>query len=142
MATDFEDLQKITAILEEQALARHRTILERETGLRQELAEIETLRHQSLRQDDHAHARRMLGADGLWQGWLAERRMRLNQDLAMLQVRKAESLNTAQTAFARAQVTADLSREELLKARQTRMSLAERRLEEGFHAAVSDPDDF
>jgi hypothetical protein len=130
MATDFEDLQQITALLEERALARHRTILDQETALRQELAEIESLRHKSLRQDDHAHARRMLGADGLWQGWLAERRMRLNQDLAMLQVRKGESQTAAQMAFARNQVTADLSRQDRDTARRKRQARSERRLEE------------
>ncbi|MGY9045953.1 MAG: hypothetical protein ACKVKF_02500, partial [Rhodobacterales bacterium] len=109
-------------------------ILAQETTLRRELEEIENLRYQTLRQEEGAHARRMLGADSLWQGWLAQRRMHLNQELAVLQVRKADSLEDAQTAFARHQVTSDLAAEARFGQRKRRIEQTERRLEEDFPA--------
>ncbi len=139
MTPEFDELERITALLEEQALDRHRAILSRETGLRRELEEIEKLRFRALRLDDQSHTRRMLGADSLWQGWLAERRMRLNQDLAMLQVRKAESHSAADTAFARHQVTAELARDHAEVRRRKRIALTERRLEEGFQMPPDEP---
>ncbi|WP_146584573.1 hypothetical protein [Puniceibacterium confluentis] len=137
MASEFEDLQPIAALMEERALARHRDMLVQEDALRRELDEIENLRHRSLRQDDQAHARRMLGADGVWQNWLAQRRLRLTQELAVLQVRKAETLAAAQTAFARHQVTADLAADDREVQRRRNFTLAERRLEEDWQTSVS-----
>ncbi|SNR37131.1 hypothetical protein [Puniceibacterium sediminis] len=137
MSTEFDDIREITAIMEERALAKHRDVLAQEAAVNREIVEIEKLRYQTLRQDDGAQARRMLGADGLWQGWLAQRRMHLNQDLAMLRVRKADSLHAAQTAFARHQVTTNLASDARAEQHQRRISQSERRLEEGFHA---DPD--
>ena len=113
-------------------MERHRAILEQERALRRELDEIENLRHQTLRADADAHARQILGADGLWQGWLAQRRMALNQELAMVQVRKFDSHANAKTAFARHQVTADLAQEAARERYRLRSVNADRRLEEDF----------
>lgn len=140
MSTEFDDIHEITAIMEERALAKHRDVLDREAAVNREIAEIEKLRYQTLRKDDQATVRRMLGADVLWQGWLAQRRMHLNQDLAMLRVRKADSLIAAQTAFARHQVTSDLAADARVEQRQRRILQSETRLDEDFTPDRGGPD--
>lgn len=111
MTTEFDELVRITAVLQERALAKYRDILSEERQLRQELAEIEQLRRAAMTEDSSAHARRISGVDAQWQAWLVQRQTRINQQLALCQVRKAERQDAARLSFGRQDVASGLAAE-------------------------------
>ncbi|KMK65550.1 hypothetical protein [Puniceibacterium sp. IMCC21224] len=128
MPSDFDDMTVITALMQDRALASYRRTLEEEVSLRQELGEIEQLRIAALHRDSQDIARRVTGADGLWQGWIARRRTGLNQELAMLQIRKSAQRTLAQTAFARNQVAEELAKGDNTQKNRRREAMLDQRL--------------
>lgn len=90
---DVEALCQLTDAVLQAERSRLRDILQRESGLRRRLADLEALKRGalSLSEDDMA-AVRHCGADVLWQGWAARRRAALQQELARVLARKARRL--------------------------------------------------
>lgn len=128
MTTDFDDLVQITALLEEQAMARFRDVLAEENQLLQELAEIDALRQTVLADSDAAHARRISGMETQWQSWLVQRRTAINQQVLILQVRKTERQTAARQAHAKLTVAENLSDDARQQTAQAVRSAEEDRL--------------
>ncbi|MCT4556782.1 MAG: hypothetical protein N4A61_01870 [Pelagimonas sp.] len=118
--SSFKDLIDVTNIYKEKALEVHRKSLAVTRGLTNELNQIDHLRKAAQQDSETIGARQILGADGLWQGWLLRKRADLLQQMAMAKAREAHSLQTARTAFARAGAAQELQDEETAKKRQRR----------------------
>ncbi|WP_323767734.1 hypothetical protein [Antarctobacter sp.] len=124
MKTKYDDLTEATELLLERDLEAHRRNLAESSRLAVELAQIDGLRQAA--QSDHGsiNARQLLGADTLWQGWLATRRAEILRHSAMARAQEADSQARARTAFSRVEAARNLAREEV-ESRRKRQFKAE-----------------
>jgi hypothetical protein len=117
MSKGFDELCKATQLLEEQALDRHRRVLDERNRLEQEMAQIEELRRKGQSDGDSLPARRAIGADTLWQGWVMQRRAEVLQRSALCRAREEASFALAQQSFARHRALEALALQERQKQR-------------------------
>lgn len=116
----YAEMAEVTKILLERELDRHRQSLEQSRRIAGELAQMDTLRAAALADTGAITARQMLGADTLWQGWMARKRAEILRRSAMARVQEAETLGRARVAFSRSQAATSLmqrDREERLRKR-------------------------
>lgn len=120
MAQNYDDLIQVTDLLQERALDKHRQNLAESRKLKEELAQIDAFRQAV--QDDAGSlgARRLSGADTLWQTWLVRKRATILQHMAMARAKEADSLAHARTAQARFNAAERLDAEEKRKSREKR----------------------
>ncbi|WP_245823150.1 hypothetical protein [Antarctobacter heliothermus] len=114
----------MTELLLERDLEKHRRNLAESNRLAGELAQIDSLRQAAQSDTGAINARQILGADTLWQGWLATRRAEILRHSAMARAQEADSFARARTAFSRVEAANNLAREEV-EARQKRRLKAE-----------------
>lgn len=124
MTSKYDDLTEATELLLERDLEAHRRNLAESKRLAGELAQIDGLRQAAQSDGGSINARQILGADMLWQGWLATRRAEILRHSAMARALEADSLARAKTAFSRAEAARKLARDEV-EARQIRRHKAE-----------------
>lgn len=129
MSDDIDALMKVTALLRERALEQYRRDLAEEVRLQAEKDRIDALRMQVFSADQALDARRLTGADTLWQGWLAGRRGQLNQEIAMARARQAHSINAARAAFSRDEAAKDMAHREAVARGRARLAAEEVSLE-------------
>ncbi|SNS11030.1 hypothetical protein SAMN04488078_1004126 [Antarctobacter heliothermus] len=124
MTSKYDDLTEVTELLLERDLEKHRRNLAESNRLAGELAQIDSLRQAAQSDTGAINARQILGADTLWQGWLATRRAEILRHSAMARAQEADSFARARTAFSRVEAANNLAREEV-EARQKRRLKAE-----------------
>lgn len=125
----FGDLLKVTAILRDRALESYRRDLAEETRLKEELEQIHALRRAAHGSEETIDARRLIGADTLWQGWLTRRQAEINRNMAMARAKQAHSVAAARTAFARDKAANSVARSAENAARQRRDAREEAEIE-------------
>lgn len=111
METEFSELVRVTEVFKERALEKHRRNLEASQKLADELTQIDTLRQAAQADTESLGARRMMGADALWQGWLVRKRAEILRQSAMARAHEMDSLAQARTAFSRAEAATTLEEE-------------------------------
>ncbi|ASP19773.1 hypothetical protein ANTHELSMS3_01057 [Antarctobacter heliothermus] len=124
MTSKYDDLTEATELLLERDLEKHRRNLAESSRLAGELAQIDGLRQAAQSDTGAINARQILGADTLWQGWLATRRAEILRHSAMARAQEADSLARAKTAFSRVEAARKLARQEA-EAQQKRRLKAE-----------------
>ena len=92
------EVSEVTYDRQRQALA---VIAREESRLRQDLARLDALDASDAPEADRGHGMRAVGADILWQGWLARTRTRINMELARVLARKAHEQARLRKAFGR-----------------------------------------
>lgn len=140
MSEDLKALLNVTSLMRERALEGYRRDRAEETGLAAELGRIDAMRQAAHAQTDSLDTRRLMGADTLWQGWLARRRGEINREIALSRAKQAHSLVAARKAFSRDEAARSLveqSRTDLAEARYKR---EERTLEDLSHLFSRDAD--
>lgn len=130
MTSGIDDLVQVTDSLREQALEAHRRNVAKSQNIAQEIKEIDALRVAAQQDGDGLEARRLVGADTLWQGWLMRRRADLMRDAAMARAHESESLGKARTAFARAEASKSILEDERIKAKRKALLRDADRLDE------------
>lgn len=130
MTSGINDLVQVTDTLCEQALEAHRRNLAKSQSIAQEIEEIDSLRVAAQHDGEGLQARRLVGADTLWQGWLMRRRADLMRDAAMARAYEGESLAKARTAFARAEASKSILEDERQKAKKKALLRDADRLDE------------
>lgn len=108
----FNDILPITEIHKERALEAHRRNVAETRRLEGELVQIDALRFSAQHSSETIGARQILGADGLWQGWLLRKRADILQELAMAKALEGESLGRARQAFSRDSAVRELAEKE------------------------------
>lgn len=129
MTDEIDGLLRVTALLRERALEQYRRDLDEEARLQAEKDRIDALRMQVFTAEQDLSARRLTGADTLWQGWLAGRRGQLNQEIAMARARQAHSMNAAQAAFSRDEAAKGLAHRKAVARARARLAADEASLE-------------
>jgi len=111
--TDLDDLAGLTGMLYRVEQARMQTLTQEETRLRHALKVLEERRKSALAlPPDALQAPRRIGADLLWQSWVARNREEINRQLALVLARKARQLDALRRAYGRDQATQSLSRQD------------------------------
>ncbi|WGW04640.1 hypothetical protein [Tropicibacter oceani] len=121
MTQNYQDLIQVSDLLQERALNKHRQNLTESRRLKQELAQIDNYRQAVQADTASLGARRLSGADTLWQTWLVRKRASILQEMAMARAKEADSLARAKTAQARFDAARDLQAEEQRKSREKRL---------------------
>ncbi|MBY6003917.1 hypothetical protein KUV62_08365 [Salipiger bermudensis] len=129
MSAPLDELRQVTALLRDRAFERHRRECDTEQSLVSELARIDALREAAFAAESSLATRRLIGADTVWQGWLAQRRGELNQALAQSRARQAHSLSRARLALARDDAALQLARRDAATARRKTLHDEDHRLE-------------
>jgi len=107
---DLAALANVTDALYRAKLISMRRIVEREAGLRRDLAALEARRQETLAlATAQVDGPRRIGADVQWQGWLDGRQRRLQTELAQVMVLKAEAVEGVRRAHGRGTAAARLS---------------------------------
>lgn len=121
MKTKYDDLTQATELMLERDIEAHRRNLAESSRLAGELAQIDGMRQAAQSDPGAISARQILGADTLWQGWLATRRAEILRHSALARAHEADSLARAKTAFSRAEAARRLAREEVDECRKRRL---------------------
>lgn len=122
MKTSYDEMIMATDLLLERDLEAHRRNRAESKRLAAELAQIDGMRLAAQSDPGTISARQILGADMLWQGWLATRRAEILRHSAMARAQEADSLARAKTAFSRAEAARGLAREETAMRRKKRLN--------------------
>lgn len=130
MTSGIDDLVQVTDTLCEQALEAHRRNVAKSQSIAQEVAEIDSLRVAAQQDEQGLEARRLVGADTLWQGWIMRRRADLLREAAMARALEGESLAKARTAFARVEASKSIQEDERKKAKHKALLRDAERLDE------------
>mgnify|MGYP005844346201 CR=1 FL=1 len=103
---DFADMTRLTDALYRAEQVRMQTLAQEETRLRQALAKLEEGRKAALAlSPDAVQTQRLIGADLLWQGWVARIRAELNRQLALVLAQKARQMSALHRAHGRYKAT-------------------------------------
>lgn len=121
MTQSYQDLIQVTDLLQERALDKHRKNLAESRRLNQELAQIDAYRQAVQADVTSLGARRLSGADTLWQTWLVRKRATILQEMALARAKEADSLAIARTAQARFEAAENLEAAEQRKSRDKRL---------------------
>jgi len=101
---DHDALCDVSDALYQREVARFRALRDEETRLRTALAQLDAqaraVRHLS---DEALRGVREIGADIVWQGWLAQHRAALQSELAQVLARKEQAMPAQRRAFGRAE---------------------------------------
>ncbi|MCT4555023.1 MAG: hypothetical protein N4A53_10080 [Pelagimonas sp.] len=127
---EYKDLLQVVELLEERALNQHRNNLAAIQAVKEEVQQIDGLRAAAQAEATSLGARRMSGADTLWQSWLMQQRAALMRNQAIAQARERESFLTARTAMARAEAVKSMEEVAQTERRNKRLILEAERLEE------------
>lgn len=127
---DLAALANVTDALYRAKLISMRRIVEREAGLRRDLAALEARRQETLAlATAQIDGPRRIGADVQWQGWLDGRQRRLQTELAQVMVLKAEAVEGVRRAHGRGTAAARLSDSAFDQRRIKRAARAEEMLQ-------------
>lgn len=120
MTSDLDDLVAVTDILHQRALDDFRRNSRNVEAIDAELSEIQRLRTEAQADQTSLEARRLLGSDTVWQGWLAGQTTDLQQKKAMARALQLDSLIRAQKTFARTDAASALVQADRKEARSLR----------------------
>jgi hypothetical protein len=120
----YDDLAQVTRIHLEMTLEKHRRSRAESDRLDAERGQIDALRHAAQQDGGAVTARQILGADTLWQGWLARRRAEIQRQSALARALEEETRQQARLAFSRNAAAQRLIEEDRV-ARQRRIDQAE-----------------
>lgn len=112
MTQQFTDLAELTDAVYRSRLSGMQKVLEQEARLRQNLQRLEQMSISDESLEQHAMVMRAIGADLLWQGWVARRKSELNIKLANVLAQKSVMSRDLALAFGRAQVAEQLMERE------------------------------
>lgn len=101
MTDQLSDLVELTDLLHLRALDVYRQRTASVTRTQGSLDEISVLRTAAQADTQSVDARRMVGSDAMWQGWLAIRTTALQQEMAINRALQIEGLSHAQSTFAK-----------------------------------------
>lgn len=104
MKRQFTELADLTDAVYRSRLAGMQKIMRQEAQLRQSLQRLEQMSTGDDSFQQHDITMRAIGADLLWQGWVARRRTELNMQLANLLAQKSAVSRDLSLALGRAQV--------------------------------------
>ncbi|MEM9550336.1 MAG: hypothetical protein AAGA05_04120 [Pseudomonadota bacterium] len=105
---ELQALRDLTELAYQRDLAHLKPLLDREADLRRQLTRLDH-QAQDARQNDAAmEVMRPMGADILWEKWLARTRRDLNTQLAALMAQKEHKMAGLRKSFGRSTVAADL----------------------------------
>ncbi|MBS0123653.1 hypothetical protein [Thetidibacter halocola] len=110
----------VSDLLNERAMEQFRDRTAETQRVQAELDELDRLRATMQADTQSLGARRLAGADTMWQGWMARRRMTLQQEMAIARARQMESFSRAQTSHARLGAASDLLRQQQEARREAR----------------------
>ncbi|WP_101067138.1 hypothetical protein [Roseovarius salinarum] len=122
------DIVRLAGALYEMEQARMHETLREEAALREDLGQLDAHWH-----DTTATAARAIGADVLWQGWVARRRAELNSRLAAVLAQKEKHIAALRAANGR-KVAAERLAEQM--ERDAARDIRRRRAEEQQRLAV------
>jgi len=108
MRQQLTDLAELTDAVYRSRLSGMQKVLEQEARLRQNLQRLEQMSIGDESLEQHAMVMRAIGADLLWQGWVARRKSELNIKLANVLAQKSVMSRDLALAFGRAQVAEQL----------------------------------
>lgn len=120
MTSDLDDLVAVTDMLHQRALDDFKRNSRNVEAIDAELSEIQELRTAAQADQTSLEARRLLGSDTVWQGWLAGRTTELQQKKAMARALQLDSLIRAQKTFARTDAASALVQADRKEARSLR----------------------
>ena len=121
---EYDEMAAVTRILLERELDIHRQNLNRSRQIEGELVQIDTMRAAAQSDTDGISARKILGADTLWQGWLLNKRADVQRRMAGSRALELISRDKARLAFSRLQAVEHLIDEDT-KANLRKRDLAE-----------------
>ena len=101
---DHDALCDVSDALYQREVARLRALRDEEARLRAALAKLDAQAHAARELSDEAlRGVREIGADIVWQGWLARHRATLQSELAQVLARKEHAMPAHRRAFGRAE---------------------------------------
>lgn len=116
---DHTALCEVSDALYQRELARLRAVRDEEARLRMALSQLDAQARDARRLPDSAlHGVREIGADLVWQGWLARHRAMLQSELAHVLARKAHAMPAQRRAFGRAEAARALHAQARAEARK------------------------
>lgn len=107
--SEFQRLHSVTDAMYLRAQQSLRTVLLREAQLRGELNKLD--QNAQIARSEHSEkigSMRSLGADILWEGWVARTRAQLNLELAKVLAQKEKNIGTVRKAFGKKTVSQKL----------------------------------
>ena len=111
-------LQQLTDLAYQRDLAELAPILEREKQLRTQLSSLEEKAKQGRQTESALELMRPMGADILWERWLARHRRDINSQLAQVLAEKERRVSSLRKSFGRSRVTTEVAKQE--EAKKTR----------------------
>jgi hypothetical protein len=112
----YDELAEATRLLLEQELDAHRRNLEQSRRIDGELAQLDAMRKAAQSDPGAITARQILGADTLWQGWLARKRQEMLRQAARARAQELMTLDRARLAFSRTEAADTIRREAKMEA--------------------------
>lgn len=123
-AADLDGLAGAADLMFQRELRAIRDVLAREAEIRKDLARLDRMQKSNRDGgDDHRHLR-AIGADMLWQEWLARTRTELQRSLSEARARKLRIMAGARRAFGRKQAVEMLAAEIIREQRATALGRA------------------
>ncbi|AVO38848.1 hypothetical protein [Pukyongiella litopenaei] len=114
-ATDLDGLAGAADLMYQRELRVIREVLAREAEIRNDLARLDRMQQSNRDGGDDHRQLRAIGADMLWQEWLANTRTELQRSLSEARARKLRVMAGARRAFGRKQavdmIAAEIARE-------------------------------
>ena len=112
MIRPIDDIVTVTDLLHARALDQYRERSAETQRVQDELDELDRLRAAVQADTESLGARRLAGADTMWQGWIAQRRTRLQQEMAIARARQLESLGRMKGTFAQLDAARSIAHDE------------------------------
>lgn len=110
--SDFDEIARLAAMLEERAMQSLRTAKQEGDSIRARIAGIDEMRTRAREEACQLDARQLIGADALWQDWLLRERAGLRRQEAIARAREEQTRDVARDAFARREAAERLVAEE------------------------------
>lgn len=107
----YDELAEATRLLLEQELDAHRRNLEQSRRIDGELAQLDAMRKAAQSDPGTITSRQILGADTLWQGWLARKRQEMLRLAARARAQELMTLDRARLAFSRTEAAETICRD-------------------------------
>ncbi len=104
------DLVRITKLKFQIEYEAVKAVLEEEAHVRADLSRLDDQTAAANQRENSDHAMEIVGANILWQKWIARARRNLNIELASILARKPHAMERVRMAFGRHQATEELLR--------------------------------
>lgn len=118
--TQLTALRMVTDLAYQRDLAKLGPLLEQEARLRRQLQDLDTAEARGRAATAGLDVMRPLGADILWERWLARNRSDVNAQLARVMAEKEKQMSGLRRSFGRSQVASELASRAESEARRRR----------------------